>query len=395
MDRCPNCGATVRTGAKFCTTCGMRLPESAAATQTTETPTRSPFDSTSTVASRWPSRTIYGTSELTPPESMESSENGGSTGESLSGAGAETVADEVVAEAPGESPQASSWGAWSPPTASTEAVEEADISASTASNWGDTGAAVAEPEAADQVESADEQASTWGTRPGETDFLSLPEQPDPAAWASIESELQGSSSAATTDEPVAEAAEPEMPVIEEAPSLEEPQVDAGEAVESIEVTEPVEVEVEAAVYAAEDVESDIETEEPVTATESVEEATVGIAPVAPSPSVDRANELLDELREVITGLSAQPAYVEPEAVAVALPLFEGVKPSAEEIARFAELRAAVDAGSERPRDIDTMLDLSGRLDTIKELHDAYTRLSDAIDGAGSAPAESEGINAEE
>jgi hypothetical protein len=386
MDRCPNCGATVRTGAKFCTTCGMRLPESAAATQTSETPTRSPFDSTSTVASRWPSRTIYGTSELTPPESLESSDTGDSTGDSSSAGETESVADDVVAESTGVSPQASSWGAWSAPSAGAEAVEEADTSASTASTWGDAGAAVAEPETADQVEPADDQAATWGTRPGETDFLSLPEQPDPAAWASIESELQGSSSSAITDEPIAEAAEPEVPVIDEAPPVEDAQV---EVVETVEDAQPIEAE--AAVEATDDV----EVEEPATATESIEEAGVVIAAAAAGPSVDRANELLDELREVISGLSAQSAPAEPEAVAVAAPSFEGVKPSAEEIARFAELRAAVDAGSERPRDIDTMLDLSGRLDTIKALHDAYTRLSDAIDGAGSAPPETEETSAEE
>jgi hypothetical protein len=82
-------------------------------------------------------------------------------------------------------------------------------------------------------------------------------------------------------------------------------------------------------------------------------------------------------------------------ITVAAPSFEGVKPTAEEVARFAELRAAVDAGSERPRDIDTMLDLSGRLDTIKDLHNAFTRLSEAIDGAGSAPAETEDTSAED
>src|SRR6266508_5396642 len=27
IERCPNCGAPVRAGAKFCTTCGLRLPE--------------------------------------------------------------------------------------------------------------------------------------------------------------------------------------------------------------------------------------------------------------------------------------------------------------------------------------------------------------------------------
>ena len=39
MTRCPNCGAEVREGAKFCTSCGFRLTESEAAPP----PSRSPF----------------------------------------------------------------------------------------------------------------------------------------------------------------------------------------------------------------------------------------------------------------------------------------------------------------------------------------------------------------
>src|SRR5688500_4675303 len=55
MTRCPNCGSSVRSGAKFCTTCGFRLPSEAVAEP--EVPSgRSPFDttSTSTVSARWP-----------------------------------------------------------------------------------------------------------------------------------------------------------------------------------------------------------------------------------------------------------------------------------------------------------------------------------------------------
>lgn len=52
MDRCPNCGSTVRQGAKFCTTCGFRLPVQAESTAPTApaAPTRSPFDITSSAS---------------------------------------------------------------------------------------------------------------------------------------------------------------------------------------------------------------------------------------------------------------------------------------------------------------------------------------------------------
>ena len=50
MDRCPNCGSSVRQGAKFCTTCGFRLPAEAAVAET-PAPSRSPFDITSSPSS--------------------------------------------------------------------------------------------------------------------------------------------------------------------------------------------------------------------------------------------------------------------------------------------------------------------------------------------------------
>lgn len=46
MNRCPNCAAQNREGAKFCTSCGFRLPAESAPLTTSE---RSPFATTSTV----------------------------------------------------------------------------------------------------------------------------------------------------------------------------------------------------------------------------------------------------------------------------------------------------------------------------------------------------------
>lgn len=48
MERCPNCGAPARPGAKFCTTCGYRLPAAVVA------PPADPVESSSSSASSWP-----------------------------------------------------------------------------------------------------------------------------------------------------------------------------------------------------------------------------------------------------------------------------------------------------------------------------------------------------
>jgi hypothetical protein len=194
---------------------------------------------------------------------------------------------------------------------------------------------------------------------GETDFLRLPEQPDPSAWATIESELRGEASATAADDQ-------SEPATYEAPPVETEVESAEVMAEEAPAEEPAEPAAE-------------EVEEPVAA-EAVDVTESEVAePAAVSPSVERANELLDELRVVIVGLSntAAPA-------GEAGPSLADVKPTAEEISQFAVLRAVVDAASERPRDIDTMLDLSSRLDDIKALHDAFTRLAEAVSATDSS-----------
>src|SRR6266511_1952003 len=91
MEQCPNCGSTVRIGAKFCTTCGFRLPEPAAPEPVGGVAARSPFASTSSVAaSRWP--TADGESEGS--ETSAQPTDGGSV--------PEAPAAEVAADSPAE-----------------------------------------------------------------------------------------------------------------------------------------------------------------------------------------------------------------------------------------------------------------------------------------------------
>ena len=79
MTRCPNCGAEVRDGAKFCTSCGFRLTESEAAS----TPSRSPF-------------AIPPAGAWSPPETAVRSDADSATVDSSR----QDVIDETVYEAP-------------------------------------------------------------------------------------------------------------------------------------------------------------------------------------------------------------------------------------------------------------------------------------------------------
>jgi hypothetical protein len=337
MDRCPNCGATVRVGAKFCTTCGMRLPEPAATPSTNEESSRSPFDSTSTVASRWPSRSVYGGTESTTTETA--GEAPAAPSDESSVASAEVDTESAVSAEPVE--PVSTWGAWTAPTPATPATEDVTETASAEAeapvSWGASEPASEEPaaeqglaaEASTEANEVVEEVPASWTRTGETDFLQLPEQPDPAAWKSIENQLAGSADNDETSES-----------------------DAADELVAEEITV-----------------DELAQEEPTA------------APATPSPSIERAYTLLDELRTILDETtSPADVAVAAEAVAVESKSLEEARPSDEAVARFAELRAVVDAARENPRDFETVFGLTSRLDVIIELHDAHEKLYQAAFG---------------
>jgi hypothetical protein len=92
---------------------------------------------------------------------------------------------------------------------------------------------------------------------------------------------------------------------------------------------------------------------------------------------DRVTRLLDELRDAIATLEGQPAIDLSPVIAdleVAVTPPGAIKPE-----ELSELRDALLAARERPRDIDTIVALTGRLDSLVALIFAYDRTIAAIE----------------
>jgi hypothetical protein len=98
---------------------------------------------------------------------------------------------------------------------------------------------------------------------------------------------------------------------------------------------------------------------------------------------ERAEQLIDELRGLIQSIAGSEASpVEPETVTAGGPVvqpaideLEAARPSA---GQFDKLRTALENARSNRRDVDTMLDLVGRVDDLIALLDAQDRLDDAV-----------------
>jgi len=93
--------------------------------------------------------------------------------------------------------------------------------------------------------------------------------------------------------------------------------------------------------------------------------------------VARALALVDELRALLPQLGNGSSS---ELESVAQSLEAAIRPS-NESADLSELRASMLAARDRPRDIDTVLDLSRRVDDVLALIDHQDQLEAAINGA--------------
>jgi hypothetical protein len=305
MERCPNCGAPARPGAKFCTTCGFRLSESSATS-----------DPAADEATADPSRAL-------PPNPDDDSPLSPTVDEFGQDPAAAAASGEI-----GETDRATANDGL--PAQDSEDEAPAD---------------------ADQVLS-----SSWPA-------------PEAAAWSS---EWQTGDNSSETEPEPDRSAEPA------------PEADAIAAWPP----PPASIELEA----EEEVESSIENvDEQAPANEFGEPPSSEAIPLpasgyeSPSDAAARAASLLDELRALLPELSAPAPAPAADLEPIAADLEAAIAALDEaEAAEQAALRVAMDEARTRPRDIDTVLDLSRRVDAVIALIDAHDRCVAAIERAVTA-----------
>jgi hypothetical protein len=357
---CPQCGATVQAPARFCVTCGIRLPEHVASDGESE-----PVDP----RAGWTTRDT--STWTTPPPGAFDFED-------------PTIID--VEPVPVDTtPPVSRWSSWpSQPERADPPVEQAPIEA--ASNEDD------------YVVTSTTAAPVTEEFEAVTADIATPDPEDVVAEAPDEVEADAAAPDDSDPAPPTEEASVEETGITPAPVEPEPAIEAVEIIEealddTADDFEPAgwdeepapEPETPDAVYAA-------------TATEYFTEDALAdeggsidrSGAIAATPGVERANALLDELRALLPALVRETpaaASEEPEVEEAAAPTvdIEAIRSAAVDARgeisfdNFAALRATIDEATTKPRDVEVMLKLSQRVDDIVALIAERDRLQLAFD----------------
>ena len=386
MQRCTNCGAAARPGAKFCTSCGTRLNLDQAP------------------ASEWgrpaSEETIVAT-PAAPPTSgaTETAEQPTDAATDTDAAG--SMVNEEPAEQAGE-PQVTPVGAtpnWQERTDQSPDAEPASDPAARASetdsgdggerrwSWGQpVEASASEAPSTEPTEDVSDTTDAAGTAGGGASWTTR--------WP-----LMGSTDRVTADE----AAGDSEPRRDEESALDRFATGLEEEKATDQASEPVsEPEAELATttpawpwerHGADDTEVVAEPET-ITAGESAPEAasadegftavdTTAMVEPATGPSGEsprqRASALLDELRALLPQIAAGDAG--PESGVVAGEVADRLTTARNEAGDFTSLRRTLESARQNPRDVDTMLDLVNRADRLVALLDSYERLTGEIDEA--------------
>jgi len=371
MQTCSNCGSTSREGAKFCTTCGSRLnPVTDPATSgwgstSTESATTSPT-SPEPAAGEHETGSFSTTSDSRPETSSSPGWSWGQTTTASEPAGDTGSEDTTPGEPDTEdrsedsAPELSSWAKqWDAPV-----TQDATTLDSSGQDQGDTSA----EEAGDQMEAA----------PGSDDPVTTPDE-EPAASTEIV--------ASDDDDDLQARADALSAAVAAFETEHDADADEPEDVITLPGTEPV---------------AAIETREVDDATPASEEAAASTATTTPEPftfpsfaeessrverpAQDRAHELLDALRTIIDDQAAELART-PEPVPAevdtassgnsqaALAALQAVPADGE---RFRDLRQILEKAREHPRDVDTMLDLLGEINSLIALIDSHEAHVNAV-----------------
>jgi hypothetical protein len=121
--------------------------------------------------------------------------------------------------------------------------------------------------------------------------------------------------------------------------------------------------------------------EPDLATPATEPSGETVAAATDGDDLGRAEALLDELRGLLPRLAAPPVGSGVAVEGVAAALAEVRDDAVSNSGRFDALIAVVATATERPRDIDVMLDLARQVNAISDLKASYDRSLAAIDDA--------------
>lgn len=423
MLTCSNCGAAARPGAKFCTSCGARLP----IVQTSETSGWGANGDQSQPSSPWGAAPTNGQQTPSSPEpatvtasaandqSTASNEAPGGASSSPWGQSSGDQGKTSDTDNPAEPGQSSPSWTWGQPqtddtaqddTASTSAPDSGESGTVTGSqpNWisgwtttsSETGANVqdAAPEAT-QPASASGDTSVWSpsaassgnTAAQDSEAIAAEqhgeENANPDARPEWMRNLEAGSQEATSETPLdqtgadffsetTETSEETAPATARETPSAEPAASASPAAGADHATTDDTGDGHAAQTEDLQAASMVATIAPAT--------TSGVAsPAAPSgDALGEAQRLLDRLRDLLPALAA-PAAAGADTSGIANQLQQALDQNAKP--EFDDLRGVLEAAKERPRDVDTMLNLVAKIDPMLALLHAHGNLLTAISAA--------------
>jgi hypothetical protein len=353
MERCSNCGAATRPGAKFCTSCGTRL--------------NLDQDSTGPVDSSWNSTSSMQESPVATPAVEDGDITTMREAVTPPPHWEETVQDPRP-EHEDEEP-AAAWSSGSPWTSGeTEPAVEAEaqgVRVSEESDWS------SKWHSDERVDDAADAGSSPDSTPSEDNRWAWNTTNDEAP-AAVEESVTFTASA--TERDTIRASGGGDTETGWTPSLVDVEMD--------EVAQESETIVPApdAIGLSEAGESGITGDERVSAADW--DSAIAVDPSAPDSGEEqdpreRATTLLDELRALVWKIGEEEPAGDNDIITIA----NNLRSVRGETADFSDLREVIGAVRENPRDIDALRDLGLQADRLQALLDSHASLTSALDEA--------------